>query len=167
MKELFLVRHAIAVPRGSPRYPSDDRPLTAEGIAKMERVAAGIAKLLSHPDLILTSPLKRARHTAAIIAGAMHAEKKVRTVEELLPGAPEADLLNVLARAASKSKIMLVGHEPGLSRFASRLLGSPRAAIIEFKKGAMCRIDVSSIPPKRPGVLIFHLSPKHLRALAK
>ncbi len=167
MKELYLVRHAIAVPRGTRTYPNDDRPLTPEGIAKMERASVGIASLVSDIDVILTSPLERAHHTAKIIAKAMRAEKKIKVVKELLPGSPQADLLSALASLGGKSRVMIIGHEPDLSRFASSLLGSPQTAIIEFKKGAMCRIDLSSIPPKRPGVLIYHLSPKHLRALAK
>ncbi len=165
MIELYIVRHAIAVPRGTPGYPNDDRPLTPEGIKKMESAAKGIAKVISSVDFILTSPLKRAHHTANIVAEVLGTKSKVKIIEELLPGKTGTALLEALAKL-KKTKLMLVGHEPDLSRFASLLLGSPKVSIIQFKKGAMCRIDVESIPLMQPGQIIYHLSPKHLRAIA-
>jgi hypothetical protein len=38
---------------------------------------------------------------------------------------------------------------------------------LEFKKGAVCRIDVESIPSAGPGKLRWFLTPKILRELRK
>ena len=59
----------------------------------------------------------------------------------------------------------LVGHEPSIGELAARLIGSRHP--IEFKKGAVCRIDVESLPPAGPGSLRFLLTPKVLRGIKK
>jgi phosphohistidine phosphatase SixA len=56
-----------------------------------------------------------------------------------------------------------VGHEPGVGELAARLVGSRHP--IEFKKGAVCRIDLDELPPNGPGDLRWLLPPKILRAL--
>ena len=52
-----------------------------------------------------------------------------------------------------------------LGQMAGRLLGGRQP--IEFKKGAVCRIDLSSVPPSGPGALRWFLTPKLLRRLGK
>ena len=60
-----------------------------------------------------------------------------------------------------KPRIALVGHEPGIGELAARLIGLRHP--IEFKKGAVCRIDVDALPPTAPGALRWLLPPKVLR----
>jgi len=66
----LLVRHAAAVPRGMPGIPDDERPLTPKGRAKFSAAAKGLARIARRPDVLLTSPLPRARATAEIAARA-------------------------------------------------------------------------------------------------
>ena len=66
--QLLIIRHAIAVPRGTPGIPDEDRPLTPEGEQKFREAAEGLAKLVDRPDALLTSPWLRAKQTAAIAA---------------------------------------------------------------------------------------------------
>jgi len=68
--KLLLVRHAAAVPRGMPGIPDDERPLTPKGRAKFSAAAKGLARIARRPDVLLTSPLPRARATAEIAARA-------------------------------------------------------------------------------------------------
>ena len=68
--KLLLIRHAAAVPRGTPGVPDDERPLTPDGKAKFRVAARGLARVTRRPDLLLTSPLLRARATAEIALGA-------------------------------------------------------------------------------------------------
>ena len=70
-----------------------------------------------------------------------------------------------LEKHARKTRIALVGHEPGIGELAARLIGSRHP--IEFKKGAICRIDVEEVPPSGPGALRWLLTPKILLALKK
>jgi phosphohistidine phosphatase len=164
--EVYILRHAIAIAHGSLNYPNDDRPLTEEGVEKMKKAAKGIAELVPHLDVILTSPLERARHTAQITAEALSCEANVKTCKELLPGTPAAALVESLRGVRAKERLMLVGHEPDLGLFASSLLGA-RGSVIQFRKGSLCRIDVDKIPPSKSGVLVWHLTPKQLRSIAK
>jgi phosphohistidine phosphatase len=59
--ELYLIRHAIAEERGD-KWPDDaKRPLTLEGTARMRKAAKGLVRLGVKFDVVLTSPLVRAR----------------------------------------------------------------------------------------------------------
>lgn len=164
--EIYILRHAIAVHRGTAGYPDDDRPLTEEGIGKMTRAAKGIAEIISDFDAILTSPLIRAYETAKITAKALDREDKIEICKQLLPGGSIKNLFSHLAKYKDRERILLVGHEPDLGYIASALIGS-ETSVIEFKKGSLCRIDVSDSPLKNPGKLIWHLTPKQLRQLGQ
>ena len=62
-----------------------------------------------------------------------------------------------------KGKIALVGHEPNIGELAARLIGSRTP--IEFKKGAICRIDFEVFPPKGSGQLRWFVTPRMLRKI--
>src|SRR5262245_32577571 len=165
---VYLLRHAIAEERDALKYPDDDaRPLTPDGIEKMRSAAEGIARSIDPPDVILSSPLVRAMQTAKLAAAALGCKDRIETSELLRPGAT-ADVLRPLlsARAtAGAQQVMLVGHEPDLGEIASELIGSSGAAV-EFKKGSLCAIQLEEKQIDHPGVLLWHLAPKHLRAIA-
>lgn len=162
---LYLLRHAIAVPRGTPGYPNDDRPLTEEGARRMTRAAEGLARVVGRVDVILTSPLSRALQTARIAAEALDRAERVQLCDALLPTEPAREVFSHLRGLPGASGVLLVGHEPTMGLLASLLLGTEES-VVEFRKGAACLIEVSSMPPERPGLLRWHLQPRHLRALA-
>jgi len=162
---IYILRHAIAVNRGTFGYPDDERPLTQEGKEKMSKAAKGIAKLIANVDVILTSPLPRAHDTAVIAARALRAENNLEICKELAPGGSLKNLMTYLGKYKGLGSVMLVGHEPDLGIIASSLLRC-EDSIIEFKKGSICCIEVPTLPPRSKGTLHWHLQPKHLRALA-
>ena len=162
---VYLLRHAIAAPRGINPYPNDDRPLTEEGIEKMSKSAKGIIRVVDNVDIVLTSPLVRAAETARIVAKALRIESKLQVCNELAPGSSLNHLLTYMAKFKKLKSVMIVGHEPDLSYFASALLGK-KSSIIEFKKGSLCCIEVTMIPSRRDGILLWHLTPKQLRLMA-
>ncbi|HZR26777.1 MAG TPA: phosphohistidine phosphatase SixA [Vicinamibacterales bacterium] len=163
--ELYLIRHAIAAERGE-AWPDDaKRPLTEDGIDRMRKAARGLSRLDVTIDLVLTSPLVRAKQTAEIVAAAIDTRPPVTVIESLAPGASYNALMADLEKHARKSRIALVGHEPGIGELAARFIGSRHA--IEFKKGAVCRIDLEEIPPAGPGDLRWFLTPRFLRAVKK
>src|SRR5262245_16026944 len=67
---LLMIRHAIALPRGPPDIPDDERPLTKRGAKRFRAAAEGLARIVARPDVLFTSPLPRARQTAEIAAQA-------------------------------------------------------------------------------------------------
>ncbi len=163
--ELYLIRHAIAEERGE-AWPDDTkRPLTSEGAARMRKATRGLERLEVAIDTILTSPLVRARQTAEIVADSLHPRPAIVNIDSLAPGAGYAALAADLEKHARRQHIALVGHEPGIGELAARLIGSRHP--IEFKKGAVCRVDVDEIPPNGPGDLRWMLTPKILRAIAR
>ena len=162
--ELYLVRHAVAEERGD-AWPDDTkRPLTDDGMARMRKAARGLARLGVSIDVILTSPLVRTRQTAEIVAGALDQKPSLVNIESLAPGGTFTALSADLEKHSRKPRIALVGHEPGIGEIAARLIGSRHP--IEFKKGAICRIDFDVPPPKGVGMLRWFLTPKMLRNLA-
>src|SRR5262245_42946039 len=159
--ELYLIRHAIAEERGD-AWPDDDkRPLSDEGTSRMRKAARGLDRVGVSLDAVLTSPLVRARQTAEIVAAAMSQRPSIITAEALAPGGGYAALAAELDKHARKNRSALFGHEPGIGELAARLIGSRHA--IEFKKGAVCRIDVDELPPGGPGELRWFLTPRMLR----
>jgi phosphohistidine phosphatase len=132
---------------------------------RLRKSARGLARLDVWIDVVLTSPLVRARQTADIVAAAFDPRPSIITVDSLAPEGTYTSLVADLEKSARKTRIALVGHEPGIGELAARLIGSRHS--FEFKKGAVCRIDVEEIPPPGPGDLRWLLTPKILTAIKK
>ena len=162
--ELYLVRHAIAAERG-PDYPDDSkRPLTNEGISRFRKEAKALAALGVDFEHIISSPLVRTKQTADILAAAVPSQPTVTTSDSLAPAGTPTAVFQELAKHMRKPRIALVGHEPNIGELAARLIGSRTP--IEFKKGAICRIDFEVFPPKGHGHLRWFVTPRMLRKLA-
>lgn len=163
--ELYLIRHGIAEARGD-AWPDDaKRPLTEHGAARLRKAARALARLGVSIDVVLTSPLVRTRQTAEIVAAAFDPRPAVVNIEALAPGGTQASVLTELEKHVRRGRIAIVGHEPGIGELAGRLAGMRHA--LEFKKGAVCRIDVDTLPPRGAGKLRWLLTPKVLRKLRR
>src|SRR5690348_13088171 len=121
--ELLILRHAIAFSRDAKRWPDDSkRPLTIEGVKRARRAAAGLKRIVVRPALVLTSPLVRARDTAAIFAQAARWPEAVEC-EALSPGASPEAVFDVLRQRAAKADCAaVVGHQPHLGRLLALCL---------------------------------------------
>jgi phosphohistidine phosphatase len=163
--EIYVVRHGLAEERGD-AWPDDTkRPLSEDGVSAMRKSARGLARLGVGLDVVLTSALVRAKQTAELVAGGLNPRPPVTTAESLAPGGTYQEIIADLEKQTRRKRIAIVGHEPGIGEFAARLIGSRHP--IEFKKGAVCRIDIDSIPPSGPGDLRWLLTPKILRSIKK
>jgi phosphohistidine phosphatase len=160
---LYLVRHGIAAERGE-AYPNDDvRPLTPDGMTKFRQAVKGLARLGISVDIVLTSPLLRARQTAEILAKGLGIAKIV-DVDALRPGARFDRLVRAVTDSSGPTAIALVGHEPEIGQSAGRFIG--KSGPLPFNKGAVCRIDFETWPMDQPGRLRWFLTQKILRKLA-
>lgn len=160
--QLLIVRHGIAVERGTPGIADDDRPLTPEGEKKFKRAARGIARVLDKPYAILTSPLPRAHRTAELLQAAFGGA--TLTATPALSEGSFQDLSALLKDYPKKALIAVVGHEPFLSALLGRLLGAKDGARVEFKKGGAALVEL------RGGLddgatLSWFLPPKVLREI--
>lgn len=163
--QLYLIRHGLAEERGE-AWPDDNkRPLTEEGMSRMRKAARGLARLGVSLDVVLSSPLVRARQTAEIVAAGLDPRPALVNADSLVPDGSYAAIVTELEKHARKTRLALVGHEPAIGELAARLIGSRHP--IEFKKGAVCRIDVDDLPPGGPGDLRWMLTPKILCRIRK
>ncbi|MFY9556679.1 MAG: phosphohistidine phosphatase SixA [Blastocatellia bacterium] len=168
--ELYLIRHAIAAPLGKANEFSDEtRALTDEGRNRMQETVKGMRKLGLEFDLVLSSPLVRAVATAEIVAaGTGLAANAVRLSVNLMPGASAEALFAEIKSHSGVESVALIGHQPDLGLLASRIIQSEEGrASIQLKKGAVCHINVSETVPTLRGDLMWLLTPKQLRLLAK
>jgi len=162
--DLLIVRHATAVDRGTAGYEDDERPLTEEGEAKFTVAARGLARILSVPDALLTSPLVRAHRTAEIAAAAWGGA--ALTVTPVLAGGSFAEIASLLSTYREQSLVALFGHEPDVSELLARVLGTSHADRLAFKKGGAALVDVPGRLESGGGLRWF-LPPRVLRALGE
>lgn len=164
--ELFLVRHAVAAERG-PNYPDDrERPLTSEGIARFKQVVEGLKDFELTLDLVLTSPLVRASHTAELLVAGIGGKPRLEALEALSPGGRMPQVLEAITKYSKRAKhIAIVGHQPDLGELTARLLRSRGS--VDFKKGAVCCLEMDGAMPTGPGTLKWFLTPRALRKLRR
>jgi phosphohistidine phosphatase SixA len=125
---LFLVRHA----HSDPGDPDELRPLSARGRDEARALAERLAA--ERPELVLTSPLLRARETAGAIAQAGGTE--LRVDERLAPGAAAGDLVEAVEGAGAT--VVAVGHQPDCSEIAFAL----GAGTVDFPPAGVAEIDL-------------------------
>ena len=164
---LYLLRHGIAVDRGSPYYPSDDdRPLTPEGQQKMLQAARGMKALRLAFDLILSSPVLRARQTAEIVAGVFDTMNLLSFSPHLSTSGDARALVKQLnEQYADRKDILLAGHEPYLSGMVSRLVSGEQGLAIDYKKGGLCLLQAETLRWGKCAALCWLLTPGQLRAI--
>jgi phosphohistidine phosphatase len=161
MIHVYLVRHAAAV-EGDSATPDAARALTTKGRKRFHKIARALGRHGEKLDAILTSPLVRAVQTAEILAGEIrHGE--VAVLPELAPGQTVDALLRAVAKRAGKGgSVALVGHEPQLSSSVAALahLSAAQSSKLEFKSGAVVRIDVSDLPAGKTAQPRWWLKPR-------
>jgi phosphohistidine phosphatase len=156
--EIYLVRHGIAEDGGE-GMRDDSRALTDKGRRRFQKTARAFGKLGRKLDLIFTSPLVRAVQTAEILAGETR-HGQVAVLEELAPKFDADAVREAVAKRAEKNgTVALVGHEPQLSLVLAALSGVPQSDL-DFKKGAIVRIDVGSVAGGEPADARWWLKPR-------
>lgn len=163
--ELCLVRHAIAVERGTRGFEDDNlRPLTPDGSERFRAAARGLATLVS-PQVIMTSPLLRARQTAEILMDTCGLAK-LHFSDALASGDHVALLRDIIELEAHS--VMLVGHEPHMSGLLSYLLTADDGAVSStFKKGAAALVTCQDEPAPGHCWLDWLIQPAALRKLGE
>lgn len=152
---LLIIRHAIA----EDGAPDEARALTEKGRRRMRKIAAGLHEIVPTIDVLGTSPLVRARQTAEIVADEYRL--KAEMVDELAPDAPLGRLREWISSHA-RGLVAIVGHEPGLSTFASWLISARPESHLVLKKGGACLLELPAVEPGA-GTLEWLLTPKQLR----
>ena len=160
--QLLIIRHAIAVPRGTPGVPDQDRPLTPEGEKKFREAARGLAKLVERPTRSSRAP-----------GGARSRPRRSRP-RRGAGSSPRRRPPSPAARSRSRSRCSTAtptarrwpwsATSRDVSALLARLLGTRHDDRLAFKKGGAALVDV----PGRlagGGALVLFLPPKVLRKL--
>lgn len=156
--QLLFLRHGVAEPWETWGDDDGERPLSVPGRKAMERAAATFVELGLAPDVIITSPLTRARQTAEIAARGLGMSDRVVSDPRLEPGFDAEALGDILGEHSDSDILMLVGHEPDFSLTVGSLIGGGR---VVCKKGGLARVDVDVAFPS-DGELVWLLPPKDL-----
>ncbi|MBW4645306.1 MAG: phosphohistidine phosphatase SixA [Goleter apudmare HA4340-LM2] len=158
--ELYLIRHGIAEDKAL-NIKDEERALTREGKEKTQKVAQRLFDLSLHFDVIVTSPLVRAKQTAEILIAAGLSSQ----MEESSHLKPEGNIHNWVTdwleprNYPQKTQLALVGHEPNLSEWAEILLWGETKASLVLKKAGMIGIKLPEIGSPLGRSQMFWLTP--------
>jgi phosphohistidine phosphatase len=159
---LYFLRHASAGKTMLNAKKDERRPLDEEGILQARYVGRLLANLDVQVDQIISSPLKRARQTASLVANELAFEAAVQIDDALRPEAEFEQFQSMLSRYRKYEAVMVVGHNPSFTEFLSKAVSAAGgAAQIEFKKGAVARVEMNG----RAGTLDWLITPKIARTL--
>ena len=161
--EIYILRHGIAVNRGTPGYKKDsDRPLTPEGEEKLHQIAKAMLAMELKFDLILSSPYLRSKQTAQLVAAEL--DEEITLTDLLTPDGNPLELIRELNDEKPQS-VLLVGHEPYLSGLISVLVTGESKAAIELKKGGLCKLSADRVSFGQCATLSWLLTPKQMRLM--
>jgi phosphohistidine phosphatase len=163
---LYIVRHASAVPHGTPGIAEDDRPLTEDGTKKMRGAAAGLKNLGVTPDVILSSPLPRAKQTAEILREICGQKTAPLLIQALAPCGNRSEVYREIRSHKDADSLMLVGHQPLLGEIAGEVAWGSAEHYVELKKGGACALEIEEIGNVPRGRLLWLLTPSILRKAA-
>jgi phosphohistidine phosphatase len=160
--DLYLIRHAEAVPQGQGGIADDaDRPLTENGRKQCLVLAKGLQERGIHFGVILTSPLLRARQTAeGMLQHWVTATPELRVCDELAFGGKRRKVSRQICDLGTDS-VALVGHEPDLGRYAAWLIGN-RKVNIDLAKAGVAYLRCEEKPGRGAGTLIWLVTPEWL-----
>jgi phosphohistidine phosphatase len=159
--DIYFLRHASAN-HYDPTGNDDKRPIDKTGEQQSHDVGRALAALELKLDVMISSPLTRAVQTAEITASELGHKDKIVVDAGLRPEASYADFEALLARYRKKKAIMVVGHNPSMTDFLARMLSGESAGFIDFKKGAVAKVERDG---SQPAVLKWCLPPKVVRAI--
>lgn len=161
MKTLFLLRHAKSSWKDA-SVPDFERPLNERGRRAAPLMGKFMRQQKLQPDLILCSPAERARQTIALVGKAAAFKAELR-YDERIYAASVSRLRAVVSQIdESASKVLLVGHNPGMEELLESLAGEvhhmPTAALAHITLKIERWADVR----EQSGDLIRLVKPKEL-----
>jgi phosphohistidine phosphatase len=158
-RQLWLLRHAEAEPHGT--REDSQRRLTERGERQARAAGVALARLGAAFEAVLFSPKVRARQTAELAAEAWPASERERLAVHaaLAAGFDGAQALDALAALDADGRLLLVGHEPDMSRVLADLTGVQA----DVKKGGAAAVRLAG-----PGGELFVLMrPRELALIAE
>jgi phosphohistidine phosphatase len=161
---IYFVRHASAGQRKLTPKKDEKRPLDSDGIHQSTQMGRILATLDTTVEAVISSPLKRATQTAALVANEIGYEGKLNIENALRPGADYVQFRDMLRKYAKADSVMVVGHNPNFSEFLGHLVAENGSrAYIEMKKGAVAKVESA----QKKFVLQWLLTPRLANATSE
>jgi phosphohistidine phosphatase len=166
--EIFLLRHGLAVERGTPGFKDDSaRPLLPKGKKQLKKTARAMREMDLAFDLILSSPYLRAKETAEIVVAGLKGRQRLKFSSALAAEKEPLRLIGELQKIKPAPKtILLVGHEPFLSRLISLLVTGGPDLQMDFAKGGLAKLEVDTLQAGKCAVLAWLLTPRQMKLMA-
>ena len=159
---IYFLRHASAGQHFMDPAKDDKRPLDSEGIRQCGFVGRACSAMNVQIDLVISSPLKRALQTATLVATELGYDSKIAVDRALLPSADYNSFRELIAKNAQFEAVMVVGHNPSLNDFLSRVVSSRTGkAEIDLKKAAVAKVEVDG----KQAMLQWLLTPKIIKTI--
>jgi phosphohistidine phosphatase len=164
---LFLLRHGVAVERDEFDHAGDAaRPLTPKGKKQLRAAATALRALGLCFDVILSSPLVRARQTAEIITADLRLKKHLVFADELKPGGGAKKLAQKIVRLKpGAANVLLVGHEPDFSELISLLVTGNHSGGFALKKGGLAKLEIEKFRAGKCAMLVWLLTPAQMKLM--
>ena len=166
MKRLILLRHAKSSWEDNSLADSE-RPLAERGLRDAPNMAKRLAQRGVRPDVFITSPARRARHTAELVAAGIGSHAAEIRIDPRVYLASPGELLGIVSSLDdSWQEVVLVGHNPGFTQVANmmlptlRLANLPTAGVVAIHCDTGHWRDISSSSPG----LVFYDYPKNPEA---
>ncbi len=164
MKRVLIVRHAKSVPYG---YDDDfNRDLADRGKKDAKLVSTELNKQGIFPDMMISSPAKRALKTARIFAENLnYVRSGIQEVEDIYDGMTTSEFVELIRELPENARTtFFFGHNPGFHYFAGNLLKNfygdmPTCSTV----GIDFNVDSWNKVKARTGIQAFHLIPKMLK----
>jgi phosphohistidine phosphatase len=159
---IYFLRHASAGERKKSAKKDERRPLDAQGIEQCGDVGRALAALDVAVDAVISSPLKRATQTAALVGNEIGYERQLFIEKALRPEATFEQFREMLRKYSRADAVMVVGHDPNFSEFLGKTI-SPKnsTAHIDLKKGSVARVESNG----KTAVLQWCFTPRLIRAI--
>lgn len=142
---LHVFRHGPAASKDEAGVATDrERPLTDEGTDRTHRRAQGARRIVGDLDAIVTSPYRRARQSARILADAFGIpHDEIQDLDALMP---DRDPMKALEALWSRydGKVAVVGHRPHLPRLAAgALTGDPDGIQLHLDTASLLTVRIT------------------------
>lgn len=144
MKQILLMRHAKAGWE-NPLLKDFDRPLTERGIKDAFAMGEFIRKSGYLPDMIISSPAKRANQTSTLcVKGASLSEELISWNREFYYGTVDDYLKAINSATENRDTIMLIGHNPLMENIAGLLLSAETNGMMKMSTATLICLECFS-----------------------
>ena len=152
--KLYALRHGHAPSIQEAKVKSDEeRPLSAEGRRMVQKTMEYLKSQGGSPEIILTSPLRRAKETAQEAQGVLKPSQGLKIYTPLANEISGEELyLHIEKDMAKIKELILVGHQPQLGELASYLTGQT----FELKPGGAIALETNAGGKSR---VLWHRNP--------